>query len=208
MGFFSTIFGEGEKEKSSLLSDEKIKLLLQESIKLMTVNLVAAYPMLLIEKKLKGKSLRTGKERYYLSICFLFGMHASNLDELINNQDERMAEYMQSIVHLFHLSIPAKIKKTIFQGVKFEPNKEGGFSQQNSDVCKWYIKKRIKPIPSDNFHKVKITGSHFMHLYIKKKLSTGESKMYKKMGSYINTKIEPSFALNQIFRDNKTKFKF
>jgi len=208
MGFFSKIFGGEENGKSSLLSDEKIKLLIQESIKLTTVNLLAAYPMLLIEKKLKGKILRTGKERYYLSICFLFGMHASNLDELINNQDERTAEYMQSIVHLFHLSLPTKIKKTIFQGVNFKPNKEGGFSQQNADVCKWYIKKRIKPIPSDNFHKVKITGSHLFHLHIKKKLSTEENKMYKKMGSYIKTKMEPNFALSTIFRDNKTKFKF
>ena len=64
MGFFSKIFGGEENEKPSLLSDEKIKLLIQESVKLMTLSLVAAYIPLSLEKNLKSKSLRIGKERY------------------------------------------------------------------------------------------------------------------------------------------------
>jgi|TARA_B100001971_G_scaffold139832_1_gene129154 hypothetical protein len=208
MGFFSKIFGGEESQKTSILSNKETQVFLQESVKLMSVYLVASYLPISLAEKLKVKKKRTGKERYYLSICFLFGMHASKLDELMNNLDEKAPEYMQSIVHMFHLSVPEKMKKSIFKGIDFEPNKEGGFSKQNAEVCKWYVKKKIRPLPGDNFHKVKITGNHVMHLHIKKKLSPKETKMYEKMGSYLKNKLNPPMVLSAIFEDEKTKFKF
>ena len=126
MGFFSKIFGE--EKKSSVLSDKNYQMLLEQASKIMLMYLVAAYPILSLEKKLKVKNSRTGKERYLLSICFLFGMHAQILDELVSNLDERAPEYMQSIVHIFHTSMPDIMKKKIFPGINFKPNKEGGFS--------------------------------------------------------------------------------
>ena len=208
MGFFSKIFGGEESQKPSILSDKVQMEFVQFTIKLMSTYLVASYLPISLAEKLKVKKERTGKERYYLSICFLFGMHASKLDELANNQDERMPEYMQSIVHLFHLSVPEQMKKSIFKGVDFKPNKKGGFSVQNAEVCKWYLKKKIKPLPGDNFHKVKITGAHVIHLKVNQKLSSKETKMYEKMGSYLTSKLNPPMVLSSIFEDNKTKFKF
>ena len=37
---------------------------------------------------------------------------------------------MQSIVHLFHLSVPEKMRKSIFKGVDFKPNKEEVFQNK------------------------------------------------------------------------------
>ena len=208
MGFFSKIFGSEESQKPSILSDKVQMEFVQFTIKLMSTYLVASYLPISLAEKLKVKKERTGKERYYLSICFLFGMHASKLDELANNQDERMSEYMQSIVHLFHLSVPDQMKKSIFKGVDFKPNNEGGFSAQNAEACKWYLKKEIKPLPGDNFYKVKITGNHVVHLQVNQKLSSKETKMYQKMGSYLTSKLNPPMVLSSIFEDKKTKFKF
>ncbi len=207
MGFFSKIFGDDENQKSSILSDKKQMEIVQFTIKLMSAFLVAAYLPISLTEKLKVKKKRTGKERYYLSICFLFGMHAAKFDELTNNQDERLPEFMQSIVHLFNLSVPEKMRKSIFKGVDFKPNKEGGFSKQNAEVCKWYLKKNIKPLPGDNFHKVKITGTHVVHLKVSK-LSSKETKMYEKMGSYLTSKLNHAMVLSSIFEDKKTNFKF
>ena len=207
MGFFSKIFGSQESQKPSILSDKIQMDSVQFTIKLMSVCLMASYFSISLAKGLKVKEKRTGKERYYLSICFLFGMHAAKFDELKKNQDERLPEFMQSIVHLFHLSVPEKMQKSIFKGVDFKPNKQGGFSKQNAEVCKWYLKKNIKPLPGDNFYKVNITGTHFMHSKVKK-LSPKENKMYEKMGSYLTSKLNPPMVLNSIFKDEKTRFKF
>ena len=207
MGFFSKIFGGEENQNPSILSDKAQQEYVQFTIQLMSAYLVASYLPISLAKKLKVKKKRTGKERYYLSIVFLFGMHASKLDELINNQDRRLAEYMQSIVHLFHISVPKKMQKSIFQDVDFKPNKEGGFSIQNAEVCKWYLRKKIKPIPGDNFHKVKITGVHVIHSKVKK-LTSKETKKYEEMGSYLTSKLNPPMVLSSIFDDKKTNFKF
>ena len=207
MGFFSKIFGDEESQKSSILSDKKQMEFVQFTIQLMSAYLVASYLPISLAQKLKVKKKRTGKERYYLSICFLFGMHAAKFDELTKNQDERLPEFMQSIVHLFHLSVPEKMRKSIFKGIDFKPNKEGGFSKQNAEVCKWYLKKNIQPLPSDNFYKVKISGTHVVHSKVNK-LSSKETKMYEKMGSYLTSKLNPPMVLSSIFEDKKTKFKF
>ena len=208
MGFFSKIFGDEENKKPSILSDKTQMEFVHFTIKLMSTYLVASYLPISLAEKLKVKKKRTGKERYYLSICFLFGMHASKFDELTKNHDERMPEFMQSIVHLFHLSVPEKMQKSIFKGIDFKPNKEGGFSKQNAEICKWYLKKDIKPLPGDNFYKVKITGTHVVHLQVKQKLSSKETEMYKKMGSYLTSNLNPPMVLSSIFEDKKTKFKF
>ena len=47
-----------------------------------------------------------------------------------------------------------------------------------------------------------------MYLSIKKKLSAEENKKFKIMGSYVNDSKNTHFSLSNIFRDEKTKFKF
>jgi len=202
MGFFSKIFGDEEDEKPSILSDKNTKLYFQQAHKLMSGVVLAAYT-----SNRLVPSLRSGKEKYYLSICFLFGMHGSFIDEYIKNHDKRIAEYLQTIVHLFNGGLNKDISKNLFNGVNIKPNNEGGFSQQNADVCLWYLKQKISFDKPNGLFKVKLSGSHLIHSTILK-LSAEDKKKYKKMGSYLDEKkTMPLFTLTKIFEDKKIKLK-
>ena len=208
MGFFSNLFGN-EKE-NNIYKDESAKIVLDASIKAMSYSLLTAYPMMTLSKSLMKTSndSKTGKERYLLSICFLFGLNDMTLQKMIDEQNDQLIEYMQYIIHLFHESTPENLKKAFFPGINFKPNADGGFSQQNVNGLKWYLKKKITPNKRDNFHKVKITGGHVMILTLLKKTSQEQKKMLIAMNSYVADEKQPLWALGDIFKDKNTKFKF
>ena len=169
MGIFSKLFGN--ESKNDIYQDESAKIILDASIKAMSYSLLTAYPMMKLSKKITKTSNdnKTAKERYLLTICFLFGFNDMTLQKMIDDRNDQLVEYMQFIIHLFHGSTPDNLKKTFFSGIDFKPHVDGGYSQQNVNALNWYLKKRIKPNQKDSFHKVKITGAHLSMLTLIKK---------------------------------------
>ena len=208
MGIFSKLFGN--ESKNDIYQDESAKIILDASIKAMSYSLLTAYPIMKLSKKITKTSNdnKTAKERYLLAICFLFGFNDMTLQKMIDDRNDQLAEYMQFIIHLFHGSTPDNLKKTFFSGIDFKPHVDGGYSQQNVNALNWYLKKRITPNKKDSFHKVKITGAHLSMLTLLKKTSPEQKKMLTAMGTYIKNEKQPLWALSEIFRDKKTKFKF
>ena len=143
--------------------------------------------------KIKNNKI-ISKKRYSQLVSLIFGFLMLHLEKL---KKDEVTEAMQFSVHILneHLN---KDHSDFFEGIDFRPNNQGGYSQLNKDICKWYI---------DNFShksvkKIRITGTHlFLLLINKNSISDGTYKNLKRDGSLLNKKSDYNMlhALNEIF---------
>jgi hypothetical protein len=149
-----------------------------------------------INKVKNNKSI--SKKRYSQLVSLMFGFLMLQLEKL---KDKEITEAMQFSVHMLneHLS---KSHSDFFEGIDFMPNNQGGYSQLNSDICKWYI---------DNFNnksvkKIRVTGTHLFLLFVGKgSISDQNYENLKKDGTLLAKDSDYNLltALNEIFLKNE-----
>jgi hypothetical protein len=137
------------KDTSAIIGEihEKIAVSLNLLKKLSTIN------------KLKNNKA-VNRKRYSQLVCLMFGFLMKHLETL---KDHEVSEAMQFSVHVLNGSL-SKYHSDLFEHIDLKPNKQGGFSKLNGEICNWY---------SENFKNktvraISATGSHLFLLTIKK----------------------------------------
>ena len=183
MGFFSKIFGKEEKEKSSLLSDEKIKNSaktkltnknISDTIKRSLIATIGGLKMHMGMDKVKDKikkmtgnqikdlDFKKDREKYLLSIGFLYCL----VDQGINFSKMEQEEYsriLENLVEQFNKQInrDKKLKKFYFASVDLNP-------VEFLKTCRWLSELKREPMMEE----VYATAFHMHYTLVsKKKLS-------------------------------------
>lgn len=175
------------KDTSAIIGEihEKIAVSLNLLKKLSTIN------------KLKNNKA-VNRKRYSQLVCLMFGFLMKHLETL---KDHEVSEAMQFSVHVLNGSL-SKYHSDLFEHIDLKPNKQGGFSKLNGEICNWY---------SENFKNktvraISATGSHLFLLTIKKNsISNEDYNHFKEAGTLLprNGEYNVYAVLNDIFIKNE-----
>ena len=143
----------------------------------------------------------TPKERYYKSVCLLFGCAWVWMNKNIRDS-KHFTGFIQTAVHFFNYSFSEEIKKSMFKGVKFDPGPKETYSNLNSEVCKWFAK-------NQNAHAVMAiieTGVHMMISTVNNnKIDKKTLEQHQKLGSLFEKNNQPIDGIRLVMENKSLK---
>jgi len=152
-------------------------------------------------KNLDKYSVGTPKERYYKSVCLLFGCAWVWMNKNIKDSRD-FTSFIQFGVHFFNYSFSDEIKKSMFKGINFDSGPDDKYSDLNSEVCKWFAE-------NQNTHAVMAiieTGVHMMMAMINKnKIDQKNLEQHQKLGSLFEKDNQPIDAIRLVMENRNLK---
>ena len=143
----------------------------------------------------------TPKERYYKSVCLLFGCAWVWMNKNIRDSNH-FTGFIQTTVHFFNYSFSEEIKKSMFKGVKFDPGPKETYSNLNSEVCKWFAE-------NQNTHAVMAiieTGVHMMISTVNNnKIDKKTLEQHQKLGSLFEKNNQPIDGIRLVMENKSLK---
>jgi len=150
-------------------------------------------------KELKNKKL--ARQRYCQSICLFFGCIAPIIEDQSENE---LVSFIQTVTHLFNSSMK-KIHGDLFYELDLEPNSEGGFSNLNAEIGRWFFDNSSNP----NVASIVNTGRHMMYASLNgNKIDDDTISKFNKAGSLFSLEDNPIDAMRIILVDNSFKTNF
>tara|TARA_B100001057_G_C22647377_1_gene870673 strand:- start:381 stop:929 length:549 start_codon:yes stop_codon:yes gene_type:complete len=164
-------------------------------------SLVNCYAFFGLTKRNELTDKKKARQRYCQSVCLFFGAIAPAMQR---QSDNEIVEFMQMAVHLFNNSMK-KFHKNLFYGLDLEPNSQGGFSELNAEIGRWFLENMSTPIISA----IVETGTHMMaSTYDGNKINKKTLNQFNKMGSLFSIEDKPIDGLRIILVDNSFKTNF
>jgi len=142
------------------------------------------------------------RKRYSQLVCLALGFITPNLLTLKENE---MIESMQFTVHCLN-DIFKKYFNDFFEGIDLKPNNQGGYSQLNADICKWYAENSN----NQSERKIVATGRHLFYLQVGKgSISDQVYKDLKKDGTIFSRDSDGNLVnlFNILFIEKRHDYK-
>ena len=142
------------------------------------------------------------RKRYSQLVCLALGFISPNLLTL---KEDEMIEAMQFTVHCLNDSFK-KYQSDFFEAVDLNPNNEGGYSQLNADICKWYAEN----CNNKSERKIVATGRHLFYLQVGKgSISDQVYKDLKKDGTIFSRDSDGNLVnlFNILFIESRHDYK-
>ena len=175
--------------------------LLADAVKCLGHSLVHCYAFFRLKKENELTNKQKARQSYCQSMCLFFGCIAP---AMYRQSENELVEFMQMAVHLFNNSMK-KFHNNIFYELDLEPNSQGGFSELNAEIGRWFIDNMSTPIISS----IVKTGTHMMaSTYDGDKIDEKSLNQYNKDGSLFSIEDKPIDALKIILVDNSFKTNF
>jgi len=175
--------------------------LIVDSVKCLGHSLVNCYVFFRLKKENELTDKKKARQRYCQSICLFFGCIAP---AMYRQSENEIVEFMQMAVHMFNNSMK-KFHNNLFYGLDLEPNSQGGFSELNAEIGRWFFDNMSTPIISS----IVETGTHMMaSTYDGNKINKKTLNQYNKAGSLFSIEDKPIDGLKIILVDNSFKTNF